>query len=184
MSASRYSKLQFTFVCGCLIYLLSACSLNPFTTTQTATPQAAATSPTATPASTPSPPTTVPMPPTQTDCPAAGTARAMVTAPLVLGSHPAIVYTVNQTDPRNNNNPLIGTLKRYDVITGNKTVIANIPDMSIYNAQVSTDGQWVLFTSLLKQLNMTNRDRCTMPDCRLYAWMGKGCKRCTVLEIL
>ncbi|HZO73609.1 MAG TPA: hypothetical protein VFB60_15520 [Ktedonobacteraceae bacterium] len=149
MNVFRYSKLQFTFVCCCLIYLLSACSLNPFATTQAATPQAAAT---AIPASTPSP-TTVPMPPTQTDCPATGTARAMVTAPLVLGSHPTVVYTVNQID-LHNNNPLMGMLKRYDVVTGNKTVIASIPDMSIYNAQVSTDGQWVLFTSFSKQLSM------------------------------
>ena len=50
--------------------------------------------------------TTVPMPPTQTSCPAQGTARAAVTAPLVLGTHQNLVYSTrlgaisNATSPK------------------------------------------------------------------------------------
>jgi hypothetical protein len=65
----------------------------------------------------------------------------MVRAPLTPGNHPVIVYMVNQTDSS------MGTLKRYDVTTGSKTVIVDIPNTSIGDAQISADGQWILFTS-------------------------------------
>lgn len=89
-------------------------------------------------------PTTAPVPPTQTSCPAAGTARAAVTAPLVLGSHQNIVYTVNEFPT---NNSTIGTLKRYDLTTGNKTEIVKLTNFSISQAQLSMDGQWILFVT-------------------------------------
>lgn len=75
----------------------------------------------------------------------------MVTDPLTLGNHPTIIYSTNQdTSNGGNADPLAGTLKRYDVTTGSKTVIVNIPGARIDNAQVSNDGQWVLFTSASK----------------------------------
>jgi hypothetical protein len=61
---------------------------------------------------------------------------------LALGSHQNIVYIVNQGPY---NAPTLGTLKRYDVTTGNKTDILNLSNTSISEAQVSADGQWILF---------------------------------------
>ncbi|HJT58615.1 MAG TPA: hypothetical protein VJ761_19055 [Ktedonobacteraceae bacterium] len=89
--------------------------------------------------------TTVPMPATQTDCPAPGSGRAAVLASLALGSHQNIVYIVNQGPA---NAPTLGTLKRYDVATGNKTEILNLPNTSISEAQVSSNGQWILFVAI------------------------------------
>src|SRR2546423_14636689 len=89
--------------------------------------------------------TTVPMPAMQMSCPAAGTARAAVIAPLALGSHQNIVYIVNQGP---SDAPTLGTLKRYDVTTGNKTEILNLSKTYISEAQASTDGQWILFVAV------------------------------------
>src|SRR5258706_2207818 len=89
--------------------------------------------------------TTVPMPSTQTSCPAAGTARAAVIAPLALGSHQNIIYIVNQGP---SDAPTLGTLKRYDVTTGNKTEILNLSKTYISEAQISADGQWILFVAV------------------------------------
>ena len=91
---------------------------------------------------------TQPMPQTSTSCPATGTARAMVTANLVLGNHNNIVYVVNEYQPGSNSTPKAGTLKRYDASSGAKTVIAGIPNVSIESAQVSADGKWILFTTV------------------------------------
>jgi hypothetical protein len=88
------------------------------------------------------------LPATSTSCPAAGTARAMVTGPMVLGSDPTIVYSVNASSA--------GSLKRYDVKTGQTTEILSLPGASIGNAQISADGKWVLFTngSMLQVVRM------------------------------
>jgi eukaryotic-like serine/threonine-protein kinase len=64
--------------------------------------------------------------------------------PMTLGGHQNIVYIV---DERQGNTPTFGTLKRYDVTTGSKTEIIKIAKVSIYDAQISTDGQWILFTT-------------------------------------
>lgn len=88
--------------------------------------------------------TTVAMPTTQTSCPLANTARTLVTAPLALGKHQNIVYIVNEV---HSNNPTFGTLKRYDVVTGTKTEIVKLANTSIDAAQISADGQWVLFVN-------------------------------------
>ena len=84
------------------------------------------------------------MPATATSCPAAGTARSFVSAPLVLGQDPTIVYIVNEST---NNVPTFGTIKSYDTTTGNKVEINKTANTSIDDAQVSADGQWILFTS-------------------------------------
>jgi dipeptidyl aminopeptidase/acylaminoacyl peptidase len=79
------------------------------------------------------------MPPTQTSCPLQGQARAAVTAPLTLGSNQNIVYVYNTSTT--------AFLRRYDVTTGQKTTIVSLSSVKISDAQVSTDGQYVLFVS-------------------------------------
>jgi hypothetical protein len=87
---------------------------------------------------------TVQMPPTQTSCPTNGTARAAVMSPVKLGSHPTIVYVYNEVPL--NTTISYGHLKLYDVTTGQKSVLVT-SGLSIEHAQVSADGQWVLFLS-------------------------------------
>jgi hypothetical protein len=87
---------------------------------------------------------TVPMPPTQTSCPTNGTARAAVMRPVKLGKHPTIVYVYNEIPL--NTTIAYGHLKLYDVTTGHKSVLVT-SGLSIEHAQVSADGQWVLFLS-------------------------------------
>ncbi|GAC1390809.1 MAG: hypothetical protein NVS4B11_09840 [Ktedonobacteraceae bacterium] len=84
------------------------------------------------------------VPATTTACPATGTARAAVLAPLVLGSHQNLVYIVNEFNPA-----AYGTIKRRDVNTPDlkATEVVKMPNVSISEAQVSQDGQWVLFTA-------------------------------------
>ena len=87
---------------------------------------------------------TVQMPPTQTSCPADGTARAAVMRPVRLGKHPTIVYVYNEIPL--NTSIAFGHVKLYDVTTGKKSVLVT-SGLSILHAQVSADGQWVLFLS-------------------------------------
>src|SRR5574340_133430 len=114
-----------------LICLLAACGSNPTggtTPTVTTGNTPATTSTPATPVSvSPTRVTTQPVPPTQTSCPAAGKARAAVTAPLSLGSHQNIVYLVKEFQ----GSSVTSTLKRYDVATGSKTEIVKLPGMVI-----------------------------------------------------
>lgn len=114
-------------------------------TTAGSTSPSAGHTPTTVSGSTAPVPGTVSMPSTQTSCPPVGTARAAVLAALGLGSHQNIVYIVNQGP---SNAPTLGTLKRYDVTTGNKTEILNLSNTYISEAQVSVDGQWILFVAV------------------------------------
>ncbi len=66
-------------------------------------------------------------------------------APLALGNHANIIYIVNQFQGQASS---AGTLKRYDVSSGAKTEIITLSNTLIFDAQVSTDGQWVLFVAL------------------------------------
>lgn len=88
---------------------------------------------------------TVKMPPTETSCPAGGQGRAAVTRPLALGKDQNIVYTKNIKS--SNSTPISGTLYRYDVTTSKTTQILNVENVDIADAQVSADGQWVVFIS-------------------------------------
>src|SRR6266699_4056443 len=83
------------------------------------------------------------LPAISTSCPAPGTARAASLPSLTLGTHPTIVYIVNEGLPT----PTFGTLKRYDVVTGNKVEILKMADALISEAQVSANGQWLLFVA-------------------------------------
>ena len=75
--------------------------------------------------------------------------------PLALGSHPSIAYTFNQETV---GNASFAELKRYDVTTGSKTVIVHLPQTSIAEAQISGDGQWLLFVSNMPQAAPTAGD--------------------------
>jgi hypothetical protein len=79
-----------------------------------------------------------------TSCPSPGTARAASLPSMTLGSHPTIVYIVNEGT---SSQPTFGTLKRYDVVTGNKVEILKMSGTSISEAQVSGNGQWLLFVA-------------------------------------
>ena len=86
--------------------------------------------------------TTKPMPPTQTSCPANAQGRPAVTAPLALGNQQTVVYVDTSSSK--------STLKSYNVSTGQTTTLASVSGSSLValvDAQVSTDGQYVLFIS-------------------------------------
>src|SRR5947209_16298025 len=87
---------------------------------------------------------TAQMPATKTDCPADGTARAAVMTPFHLGKHANVVYIYNEIPL--NTSTAFGHLKRYDVVTAQKTELVT-SGIAIQSAQVSADGQWVLFLS-------------------------------------
>lgn len=74
-----------------------------------------------------------------TSCPAAGSARAMVTTPLALKNRTTLIYLVIDATA--------STLKRYDLAAGQRTEIVHLPGVTITSAQVSADGQWVLFAA-------------------------------------
>ncbi|GAC1432975.1 MAG: hypothetical protein PVS3B3_30330 [Ktedonobacteraceae bacterium] len=100
-------------------------------------------------------PVTQNVPSTLTTCPAVGTARAATLAPLVLGSQPNLVYIVNEF------NPLQGTVKRRQVDANHGIEIVKMPNVTIGEAQVSQDGQWVLFRAMFEkqdQLRMVRVD--------------------------
>lgn len=88
---------------------------------------------------------TVQMPPTQTACPAANTARAAVMRHLALGQLQNLVYIYNEV-PQNTSNSF-GHLRRYDVSNGHKAEVVS-SGLSIDQAQISADGQWILFLSI------------------------------------
>lgn len=138
---SRFTSLA---VSGCLLVLLAACG--PFGPTDSGTPTTALTDGAparSTAGGVTSTPTTAPMPTTQTACPPAGTARAAVLAPLALGPHQNDVYLFNQEASPTS---WSGAIKRYDASTGKKVSIVSIPHL-IGEAQISADGQWILFNT-------------------------------------
>jgi len=145
------SYLSFLLVYCCLLFLLVACSsptvakspipastAKPTLTATISTPgtKQLATKPfVSTPASLKS---------EQTDCPSNGFARAPLLKPQTLGAHPTLIYTSN--DVSRDGLTSTGILKRYDAVTRSISVLV-ASGHSISNAQVSADGQWVLFLS-------------------------------------
>lgn len=83
----------------------------------------------------------------QTSCPNARTARPAVFSPLKLGTDPNIVYAINSPYGK----PLSATLQRYDVTTRQTTTIVQLANTYITDAQVSGDGQWILFLAQTDQ---------------------------------
>jgi eukaryotic-like serine/threonine-protein kinase len=155
MKLTRFRNLLFSLLACCLIVLVAACG-SPTTTQNPGASPTASSNQTPTTATTPtkggatSTPvtTTIPMPTTSTSCPAPGTARAAVIAPLALGTHQNIVYLVKQYQ----GTTFVGsTLRRYDVSTSNKTDIVTINGAVIDYPQISADGQWLLFVASVGQ---------------------------------
>jgi len=149
MQLTRAQHFFFFLSSFCLIMLLAACgsaasntSTTPTTTGNTPTGTASVTSGTTQPGNGV---TTAPVPPTLTSCPTNGTARAAIMPSLALGNHQNAVYIVNEFQAQT---PTFGTLKRIDVTTGTKTEIMKIAGISISDAQISADGQWILFVSV------------------------------------
>ena len=149
MQLTRSHRFFFFLCSSCLVLLLAACgsagsnvSTTPTTPGNTPTANASTTSGTTQPGNGV---TTAPVPPTLTSCPATGTARAAIMPPLALGNHQNVVYIVNEFQAQT---PTFGTLKRIDVTTGAKTEIMKIAGISISDAQISADGQWILFVSV------------------------------------
>lgn len=142
--------------CG-LIFLLAACGSggNPPATGNTGnrpTPTSTTVHGISTVGATPTlsggnPPTgeTVSMPQTQTSCPLPlGTGRAAIMANLQLGSHQNVVYVYNM----GNSSSSSSLLKRHDITNGNDFVITSFPGSTITSAQLSADGQWILFVAV------------------------------------
>ncbi len=145
MSSTHRPHHIFSYLAYCLlVLLLTACTSNTTLLTKNVTPTPGITLP----LNRGGPPivatTTSAMPPTQTSCPATGTARAMKTAPLASGQHQNIIYTLNEGAY---DDPSQGKLMRYDVQTGQTIELLNVTNANFYEAQVSTDGQWVLFVT-------------------------------------
>jgi len=63
---------------------------------------------------------------------------------MTLGSHPTVVYIVNEGTELH---PTFGTLKRYDTVTGTKVEVVKMANTFMFSAQVSANGQWLLFVS-------------------------------------
>jgi hypothetical protein len=149
MNVYRLRRLVPLCLSGLLFLLLVACgSTPPVTTSSTPTPAATPTqsgSPGGSAIPTPVV-TAAPVPLTRTACPAPGTARAAVLAPLALGQHPTLVYIATTTGA-STSVPSSTTLYRYDVTTAVTTPIVRVTNESISQAQLSADGQWVLFVS-------------------------------------
>jgi eukaryotic-like serine/threonine-protein kinase len=102
---------------------------------------------------------TVPVGATTTNCPAANKARAATLAPLALGDHQNVVYSVNEGTAIH---PTFGTIKRREAINGTNGVeISKMAKTYILDAQVSQDAQWVLFTAIVSgvpQIRMVRVD--------------------------
>ncbi|MBV9712473.1 MAG: hypothetical protein JO011_16330, partial [Ktedonobacteraceae bacterium] len=77
-----------------------------------------------------------------TSCPAAGQARAAVMPPIRLGTHSNLIYIFNDVPPQTSTS--FGRLIRYDATTGRRTEVIN-SGLALQSAQVSADGQWILF---------------------------------------
>ncbi len=136
---NRFHRSAFAILACCLVLLLASCAFQPFDTAtgQASGPNSQVSTPQPTTTSTTAPPQT------QTDCPPPGTNRAAVMAPIAAGADQNVVYAFNSGQ----NAPVAGILRRYDVTTGAKMDIVSIPQVALGAAQLSTDGQWVIFVS-------------------------------------
>ncbi len=94
-----------------------------------------------------------------TDCPVPGTARPAIIDPLEPGNHQNIIYIANEGT---SDAPTFGIVKRYDVTSGLKDIeISKMANTYIGEAQVSQNGQWILFSAKVAgqfQLRMVRID--------------------------
>ena len=137
MSTSKKFHLLLTFLCLCMMLFVSACTTSsasgtgnagtPTTMGSTDAPGATATTG-GTSASTPNATPT-------TDCPASGSARPAIMPVLQLGHDQNIIYVDNLT----------AIIRRHDIQTGADITILDQPG-AVGSPQLSTDGQWILYT--------------------------------------
>ncbi len=94
--------------------------------------------------------------PTQTSCPAAGKARAFVSRRLVLGHHQNLVFSTGIN------------LQRYDTTTGKVSTVVQFNTGAISEAQISSNGAWILFVnqvdgqSAIQMVRMDGQDLQTL----------------------
>lgn len=131
---------MFSCIVLSLIILLAACGSTPPAAQQTPAARIPSTQ-----AAIAGVATTRPVPPTQTSCPAAGTGRPAVLAPLALGHDPALLYTAETQG--SSAPPPSSTLYRYDARTGAKTALLKFSQEYFLEPQISADGQWLLFVT-------------------------------------
>lgn len=126
MYAPRFSRILIFCLVGCLVFLFAA-----------SVPQAQVSASSGRTSHTFGPAIS-------TSCPPSGTANVAFMPSMTLGTHPTIVYIVDEGTP---SQPTAGTLKRYDVVTGAKVEIVKLASTYISEAQVSANGQWLLFVA-------------------------------------
>ncbi len=133
----RYSRRShrwcYSFVCTCLLFLFTACSspsLSPGAN-QTPTKGAAAT-----------------ITPIPTTCPSATMptkSKSIIMPAMQSGGDANIVYSISIVQPYPRS---CSILRRYDVTTGKTVDIATINNGGISDAEISPDGQWILFSTV------------------------------------
>ena len=131
-------RLSCSCVLFCLLILLSACgTISGNGASPTPSPTKTLTHVAATPT-----PTTGQTEAAQT-CPPVGSGRAAVMPPMTVGNHASVVFLALQSA-----NTL---LQQYDVTTGaTKTILQIQQTNPVLGANISPDGQWVLFGALLQ----------------------------------
>jgi hypothetical protein len=149
MSGKSFRDMRLVAVFCCLLVLLAACGpQSPSGTTGGQTPEIPQGS-TRVPTVTARQGTTTTPVAAQTSCPPAGTSRAAVMPSFQVGSHANIIYIFASFSPYqyqgSTYQDVTSFLKRYDVTSGAKTVIASLPHSSIVGATISPDGQWIMF---------------------------------------
>lgn len=83
-----------------------------------------------------------PTPTPGTPAPVSETPLPVSMPPISLGTHANVVFFTNNNPGRGN---LDGLLERYDTVTKQSVTIASMPGVKIEEAQLSSDGQWILF---------------------------------------
>lgn len=137
MALRKYRSLVFLFTSGFLLLLLSACNGTLPSNTAAASQSVLATHV-----------QNISLAVSNT-CPAPGKGRAAVLPPLTLGKNQNVVFVSNTYTS------LASALKRYDTLTKKITTILTLAHKNIIFAQVSADGQWILFVSAGAQQSQT-----------------------------
>src|SRR5579863_2161323 len=89
--------------------------------------------------------TTTPPPPVEA-YPPADTPFSVTMPTLTLGTHQNLVYYSESYSTRTD---FVGILSRYDTTTHKAVIILKLSNVSVQDAQVSSDGQWILFVARL-----------------------------------
>jgi hypothetical protein len=151
MSSQSFREMRLFAVCCCLLVLLAACGPQSLSGTSGGQTLEILQGSTRVPTVTTRQGTTATPVAAQTSCPPAGTARAAVMPSLAEGSHSNFVYVFQSFNSYQyqgqSYHDVTSFLKRYDVTTGAKAVIASLAHSRIdaSSASISPDGQWIMF---------------------------------------